>query len=203
MLIDVTLQVSGIDIDDAHTGQILGEQFPALLWQGENACLTVTFEVDDAKAPAEVLDVVRRLESAFPSFIVTRVDRDLVSTTDIATRVGVSREAARKWGKEIGFPAAFATFGGNHNAWLWSEVLAWLDDARGIRLDERVANEAVMVQIDNCLMRNPDATSVHWETISRQTKAPVIWMDAWKSDRRTPSVFATEPVSIVMFEAAR
>tara|TARA_R110002020_G_scaffold14291_12_gene50751 strand:- start:3028 stop:3666 length:639 start_codon:yes stop_codon:yes gene_type:complete len=166
MLIDVTLQVSGIDLDDARTGEILGEQFPMLLWHRSDERVLVAFEVEERKAPAAVLDTVRALEAAIPGFRAIRIDRDLVSTTDIGARIGVSREAARKWGKEPDFPAPVAVLGESHRAWLWRDVVAWLDVTRGIVIDERLPSEAVMVQIDNCLMRNPDATTVHWETLN-------------------------------------
>lgn len=165
MDIEVTLRVSGIDIDNPEIEQTLGERLPMVLWQGEGADLSMTFVVNDQNAPAEVLKVVRSLETAIPTFRALRVDRDLVSTTDIALRAGVSREAARKWGKEVGFPVPFATVGENKHVWLWVEVLTWLNTTRGIEIGDRQLSEAEMVQIDNCLMHNPDATSVRWESV--------------------------------------
>jgi len=150
MEIEVTLQVSGIELGDERTTETLGRYFPELLWQGDNQDLTVTFTVSVVDAAAEVLEKVRALTATFPAFKVSRVDRDLVSTTEISTRVGVSREAARKWGMEPDFPTPYAHIG-NTKAWLWCEVLAWLQVSRGIDMDEQVPSEALMVQIDNCL----------------------------------------------------
>lgn len=197
MNIEVTLRVSGIDLDDPGTADVLGELFPSLLWQGEGRCITVSFEVREQNAPAEVLDVVRALETAVPGFVAVRVDRDLVSTSDIATRVGVSREAVRKWSLETDFPVPFATVSGNKHAWAWGEVLVWLDASRGMALGERQPTEAVAVQIDNCLMKNPDATTVRWERVSRPaprakaisaTFRDVVPLEEWREQRQMTGV---------------
>lgn len=173
MQIDVTLRVSGIDLNDPSIGDVLGAHFPFILWQGEGRCITASFEVNEENAPAEVLEVVRALESMLPGFTATRVDRNLVSTTDIATRVGVSREAARKWSLEPDFPTPFATVSGNKHAWAWGEVTAWLNASRGIKLGLPQPTEALAVQIDNCLMKNLDATTLRWERVTRPAPTPV------------------------------
>ncbi len=173
MLIDVTLQVSGVDLDDARTSEILGAQFSTVMWHRSDERVLLTFEVEERDAPAVALDIVRAVELVIPGFRALRVDRDLVSTVDIAARVGVSREAARKWGKEASFPAPVAVLGESHRAWLWRDVIEWLEASRGILVDEHLPSESTMVQIDNCLMRNPDATSVHWETLDRLAPATV------------------------------
>lgn len=169
MMIDVTLRVSGIDFDDENTDEILGNDFADLLWQGEGKLMKVMFTVDEHSAPAEVLERVRALQAKFPDFRALGTDRDLVATTEIASRVGVSREAARKWSKEQDFPAPSATIGKMH-VWLWCNVLVWLDKSRGIEMDENPPSEAMLVQIDNCLMGNPDATSIRWQQISMPKK---------------------------------
>jgi len=165
MELQITVQVGGIDLDDPATGDILAEEFPAFFWQGDGKSATVSFMVNADKAPEETLHKVRSLEAAIPGFKALRVDRDLVSTTEIAMRVGVSREAARKWGIEPDFPRPFGT-PGDKNIWQWVEVLNWLDRSRGIELDECQPDEALMAQIDNCLMRNPDATTNAWRTLT-------------------------------------
>lgn len=169
MMIDVTLRVSGIDLDDETTDEILGNHFADLLWQGEGKLMKVMFAVNEHAAPAEVLERVRALQAKFPDFHALGTDRDLVSTTEIASRVGVSREAARKWSKEQDFPAPSSAIGKMH-VWLWCDVLVWLDKSRGIEMDENPPSEAMLVQIDNCLMGNPDATSIRWQQVSMPKK---------------------------------
>lgn len=53
---------------------------------------------------------------------------DLVSGAEIGRRLGVSREAVRKWAKspERGFPAPLARVG-RAVVWDWSAVKSWAD----------------------------------------------------------------------------
>lgn len=56
------------------------------------------------------------------------VPEDLVSGAEIGRRLGVSREAVRKWGKapERDFPAPLARVG-RSLVWDWSAVKTWAD----------------------------------------------------------------------------
>lgn len=66
-----------------------------------------------------------------------RIYVDIVSTSDIAERTGVSRQTVRNWQnaeRRAGFPAHYAT-AGNSRLWLWSDVYAWLQ-AEDIPCDE-------------------------------------------------------------------
>lgn len=84
----------------------------------------------------------------------------------IASRAGVSREGARKWTKDTSFPTPFATFGDRQSVWIWSSVSSWLLETRGLDFQESLASEALLAQIDNCLHRNPDATTVEWNQLT-------------------------------------
>lgn len=71
-------------------------------------------------------DIAERLPSARP----VMVDRGLVNTTDVADRLGVSRETVRKWvlaqrrhgrfPQPVGWP-------GDQKVWEWGTVNAWLE----------------------------------------------------------------------------
>ena len=160
MAISMTLRVSGIDLTDATIGNVLATQLPHLLWQGDHTYATATFDVEQRIAVARTLDVARTLEASAPGVRVLGTDRDLVSTTEIATRVGVSREGARKWTKEHDSPPPFAIIGGRSAVWTWSAVVDWLLDARGIDMDEHLPSDSLLTQIDSCLARTPEATTV-------------------------------------------
>ena len=42
------------------------------------------------------------------------------------------------------------------------EIASWLKSARALDLDEELPSLQLMTQIENCLMRNPDHTTVQW-----------------------------------------
>lgn len=170
MIVDVELRVTGVDLDDEATGEILAERFPDLLWEENAGLTTVTAYLEhNAMVPA-VVELARELEAMLPGQVkVAGVFRDLVSTTAIAHRTGRSREGARKWTLQPGFPAPHEVLDpGSMKLWPWTEVVAWLRDTRSVDLGETLPTPEEMVQIDNCLMGNPDATTQRWEQASTQ-----------------------------------
>ncbi|WOQ17850.1 hypothetical protein [Raineyella sp. W15-4] len=170
MIVDVELRVTGVDLDDEATGEILAERFPELLWAENAGLTTVTTFLERAAMVPGVVELARELEVALPGEVkVAGVFRDLVSTTAIAHRTGRSREGARKWTLQSGFPVPQEVLDpGSVKLWLWTEIVAWLRDTRSIDLGETLPTPEEMVQIDNCLMRNPDATTLRWEQTSTQ-----------------------------------
>lgn len=191
MAISMTLRVSGIDLEDATVGHTLAAQLPHLLWQGDRTYATATFDIEERNAVTHTLDVARTLEASIPGVEILGTDRDLVSTTEIASRVGVSREGARKWTKEADFPAPFTIIGGRTAAWPWATVVEWLLSSRGIDMQEALPSESLLTQIDNCLFRNPDVTTVQWREVPTNTevepphrparRGKVIHISEWKS----------------------
>lgn len=188
MAISMTLRVSGIDLDDPTVGRTLATQLPLLLWQGDQTYATATFEVDEQHAVAQTFDVARQLEAITPGVNVLGTDRDLVSTTEIASRVGVSREGARKWTKEPDFPAPHSVIGSRMAVWTWASVVEWLLASRAIDMDETLPSEQLLTQIDNVLFRNPDATTMQW----RELPAP---RDTSRTRRTTSRTFTSRTAS--------
>lgn len=167
MIVDVELRVIGVDLDDETTSEVLAERFPNLLWEDNSGLTTVTTYVDRAAMTTAVVELARQLESALPGQVkVEGAFRDLVSTTAIAHRVGRTREAVRKWSGLPGFPAPHAVLEpGTVKVWPWTQIVRWLHETGRVDLDESLPTLEDMVQIDNCLMRNPDATTVRWESV--------------------------------------
>lgn len=167
MGMDVGIRVSGVDWDAADVEEVMGEQFPnVLLTGGQPFVLNVT--VDEADAASAVVEFVRKLQAALPKVKIHGIDRDLVNVTDIATRAGLTREGARKWTQAENFPAPFGSLTASSMAvWAWTDVAAWLLHERSIDLEECLPTVQLMTQIENCLMKNPDHTTVQWQAASR------------------------------------
>ena len=112
MVTAVRLQVEGVDLDDDLTNELLAEHFPDFLWSSVDGLVTMTVYAPEADVVCHVTDAARRVEHVVKGADVRRVHRDLVTQSDIAFRVGVSREAVRKWTHRSGdkpFPAPFDT----------------------------------------------------------------------------------------------
>lgn len=162
-MIEVTLRVAGVDLDTEAADDVISNQFSDTVWEELDGLTTVTLFVESAKAVEAVIDFIRRLESALEGIKVIGVYRDLVGISDIALRASVSREGARKWAAVDGFPAPFDYIGaGSMKVWAWTEVVDWLESTRALRLERNLPSVQLMTQIENCIMRNPDHTTVQW-----------------------------------------
>jgi predicted DNA-binding transcriptional regulator AlpA len=134
MIVDVELRVTGVDLDDEKTGEILGKNFPNTLWEENSGLITVTVFAEQDNLVASVIEQSRQLEAALPGLRILGVYRDLVSVTAIAHRIGLSREGVRKWTTETDFPAPASVLDpGSMKVWPWSEVIDWGERRAGCR----------------------------------------------------------------------
>lgn len=176
-MIEVTLRVQGVDIFDQSVDAIIAKEFPDLSWDQADGLTTLTVFVDREDAVTETVAIVRRVESAIDGLKVVGVYRDLVGTTDIALRAGVSREGARKWSLTADFPTPVDYIGaGSMKVWAWTQVVQWLEHTRALDMEQDLPSLELMTQIENCIMKNPDHTSVLWhQTASKMpsTQKPI------------------------------
>lgn len=176
----VRLQVEGVDLDDALTNDLLAEHFPNFLWSSVDGLVTMTVYAPKDDVVCHVTDAARRVEHTVKGADVRRVHRDLVTQSDIASRVGVSREAVRKWAHRSGdkaFPAPFDTIGGGDTrpskVWQWSDVVTWLDDAYCIDMDEDLPDDKTVAHIDACLAGVNGYLDKEWQTVTTAAQAHV------------------------------
>jgi hypothetical protein len=126
------LVVSGLDLDD-------DTQLESLQWSDADVypderdgllTLTVRSVAPVYSAVDFVLDAVSHLTAAVTGLTVDAVDQDLVATTDIAHRIGRSREMVRMWSTGQrgagGFPTALGVVNAGRRVWDWASVNAWL-----------------------------------------------------------------------------
>lgn len=211
MTVDVELRVTGVDLDNETTGEILGKDFPDTAWEENSGLVTVTVFAEQDELVESVVGQAHQLEAALPGLKVLGVFRDLVPITAIAHRVGLSREGIRKWTMESDFPTPASVLDpGSVKVWPWSEVIDWVRDSRGVDLEDRVPSTQEATQIDNCLMQNPDSTSVQWETVrvdhqrtpfrqASHAKSVVMPTARWSAEIRSMTsvaVSASSPVAV-------
>jgi hypothetical protein len=147
----IQLVFADIDLEKEEVVEALGEVGVVVAKPLENDLVRLTSVVEShdalSAAHALLLSVVRHLPTASPVCI----DRDLVSVTDIADRVGVTREAVRHWSRGLrgpgGFPTPIGTPSGS-NTWEWSSVHAWLRHNLRIWDELELPNTHQFSQID-------------------------------------------------------
>lgn len=138
--LEIQLVVHGIDLDDEPTLAILSQRFDDILWaeSAGTATATVLSETDPV---ADALAAAQRIQAALPHVLVTRVKPDLVTTSAIAARVGVKRQAVYQWvtgSASTRFPAPFAVLepeGKPVKVWRWLDVVPWLQEVKSLAFE--------------------------------------------------------------------
>lgn len=170
MTTPVRLRVEGLDFANEETNEQLALLGVQVGWNEVDGIVLMTVFADDDNPVTEALEAARLLHASVPSARVTRVYEELVSTSDVAYRVGVSREAARKWSMEDDFPIPFASVGGGERnsskIWAWADIVRWLYSSRAIDMDEKFPSARAIAEINAGLAEVPQATVTRWYTVT-------------------------------------
>lgn len=152
---EFTLVVEGFDIDDEAQLDALfeatdGDATPV----ARDGVVMLAFERPAASVEAAITAAVREVEGAVPGARVVRLDEDLVSTSDIATRVERSRESIRLLVEGArgpgGFPAPVGWVGDAIRVWRWADVVEWFAEA----LDEDHHDGATPIEAGSAALIN-------------------------------------------------
>ena len=144
----------GLDIDDPNQIDALAEAevVTAERIDAQRSLLSAVIMHDGAVLAAR--SFVEAVLGAVPHAVPVAVDRDLVSVTDIADRVGVTREAVRHWssGKRRAgrFPTPLGSPSGS-KVWEWSAVHAWLRHNLGVWDELDMPTHAEYGEIDHLI----------------------------------------------------
>ncbi len=125
---ELAVHVTGLDIEDeSQLTQLFAAQITVAPFTSDGL-LMLAVEMT-AKTPESALrDFKLFLNKHSPKIRIKRIDLDLVSLSQIAHRLEVTREAVRLWAigqRRQGFPGPF-TSAGQSLLWAWSEVFDWL-----------------------------------------------------------------------------
>lgn len=197
MGVSVCLQVSGLNLSNPLVLQTL-ERFDDVLFGVESGITTMTIHIEDGRdIVSTVLERARKLANLVKGAAVTRVHPDLVSASDISSRVGISREAVRKWVTSIDgdFPKPLGVVSQDSRVWRWMDVAAWLRDAKGIETDEDLPSPDVVAHIDACLSKVPDRTTYNWLRTSATVEDLQLEVPAGRS-ARIHYAFGTHGISV-------
>ena len=126
---EFVLVVDGVSMDDDEGVAILADTFDGVLsWNRGLHRLAVSGMGRDSYEAASRL--VSRLTVALPGLRVIRLDPELVGISDIAQRIGHSRQNVQQWvngernaGRPFPAPEGCA---GRSLVWRWADVNAWL-----------------------------------------------------------------------------
>jgi hypothetical protein len=152
------------DLDHGSFGLVSVALPEAVLFEAGEVT-TVRATVRASGPAAAVSQLVDSVTKAVPAAVPLRVDQDLVSVSDIAQRVGRTRESVRllvdgKRGPGA-FPAAVGVVGDGIRVWPWSEVLEWSGKVLGVDLGEKGVPPltAAVLDVSFATRRSPQLAS--------------------------------------------
>ena len=161
---EFTLVVEGLTVDDPHHHTRLSSAGApdAIVLQSDGA--TYAAFTRDAECASEgVRRAITEIHRAYPSARVLGLDQDLVSVTDIAQRIGVTRQAIGHYVAGTrgpgGFPRPDGVVGNGQRIWRWALVHEWLRQAEGI--DVRFEDDAWPIPADEAVVLQADLRRRH------------------------------------------
>lgn len=167
--IEVPFIVKNVDLENVQHLAIISESLSDLGWAEEAGYTVATAFVSASKPVDEALQVARKIQNSIAGSVIERLCHDLVAVTEVAERVGVSREAVRKWSQSaaLGFPVpeAVVVTGAKDpmKVWRWSEVVDWLRSVKRIEMDESYLSRAQAIELEACLNRVHER-QLQWNT---------------------------------------
>jgi hypothetical protein len=152
------------DLDHRSFGLVSVALPEAVLFEAGEVT-TVRATVRASGPAAAVSQLVDSVTKAVPAAVPLSVDQDLVSVSDIARRVGRTREYVRLLvdGKRGpgGFPAPVGVVGDGIRVWPWSVVLEWSGKVLGVDVGENGVPPltAAVLDVSFATRRSPQLAS--------------------------------------------
>jgi len=127
---EFSVQVTGLDIENKSQLKQLKNDTIAVVPFASDDLIMLNVEMT-ANSPESAFNEFKSFLNEYASEIkIKRVDLDLVSLSQIAERLDVTREAVRLWAigqRRKDFPEPF-TSAGQSLLWAWSDVFDWLTE---------------------------------------------------------------------------
>jgi hypothetical protein len=143
--------VEGFDVEDAVSNDLLVENFDYARASETAGLVTVLFNVEAAAANDALHQTLKRFSTLFPNAKVVRLNRDLVSIADVASRTNRTGESVRLYvtGKRGpgSFPMPISVLHGGTRVWEWATVVDWFRRHLG-----ELTDEAEMIDAENAAL---------------------------------------------------
>jgi len=163
-----TLILAGLaEPTDEAQGALLASGCDDALFGSRDGTAFLDFDREARSLSQAIRTAIENVEGA--GFRVERVEPDaLVSTAEIARRLGRTRETVRLYAKGQrgpgGFPAPVVRIGGRTPLYRWSDVVAWRSKAQPGEVTREEAIEVEAIELANAVLRlrnlAPQAPSV-------------------------------------------
>jgi hypothetical protein len=151
---NVTLVVDNLELTDDNL-DLLFDALPDALPADIAGLVTVASPIEAETSEAAAFALIDIVTDLFPDAVPSRLDQDLVSIPDIASRTDRTRESIRLLvdGKRGpgSFPMPVGTVGDGIRVWPWAVVLEWFAERMGEDLGELAIPPQTAAVVDACL----------------------------------------------------
>ncbi|MDP1712056.1 MAG: hypothetical protein Q8K86_06330 [Candidatus Nanopelagicaceae bacterium] len=127
---EFSVQVTGLDIENKSQLKQLKNDTITVVPFASDGLIMLGIELAAESPESAFIEFKSFLNKCASNIKIKRVDLDLVSLSQIAERLNVTREAVRLWAtgeRRQDFPAPF-TSAGQSLLWAWSDVFDWLTE---------------------------------------------------------------------------
>lgn len=151
---EFTLVIEGLSVDDPEHDQRLAASGAedAMLFEQDGATYAAFYR-DAPSAWIAVVRAVDAIQDAYPLARVMYLDPDLVSTSDVAQRVGLTRQAVGLYVSGARGPGTFprpeGVVSNGQRVWRWAAVREWFVTSKGVRA--QLEDDALPVPVDEAL----------------------------------------------------
>lgn len=148
---EVNLVLENVDFSDESMDRVF-EVFTDAVLADVVDLITISSPIDAPDAETAAFRLIELVHEVLPEAIPVRLDQDLVSIPDIATRTGRTRESIRllvegKRGPGQ-FPSPIGVVGDAIRVWPWASVLDWFANVLGKPLDEHAVPPEIAAAVD-------------------------------------------------------
>ncbi len=157
----LNLVFSGVDLDDDDVFEDLA-QFDHINWRAQGKLTYASVVIDSATVCEAVERVRTEVANVAPSAQLLSLEDDLVSIPDVASRIGVTREAVRNWAsgrRQGGFPRPLGIVGDGIKVWAWRDVNAWLMANLRVGDAEKLPTSLEVAEINHWLRQRSTSTT--------------------------------------------
>lgn len=126
-MVEIAIRVRSLDLESPRVTDVLVGVLQVGMVIPSDGYAIIPFFVREESAVEDTAAFVQKLRSELPEVEILGLEQDLVNRSDVANRVGVSREAARLWAQEKGFPLPVGAVGAKgEKIYDWADVAHWL-----------------------------------------------------------------------------
>lgn len=165
----IPLHVTGVNLSHPETLAAIGGQLDDIVWsQVGGRVLAVVYTEKDPVGKAH--EAARRIRNKLGAS-VHEVDQDLVNVSDIAHRIGFTREAVRNWAEAKRGPGNFPVhvgtpgIGDDQKVWRWGDVAEWLRTHYGLGDAESSLSSDLILRINSALQDHTVSEHVDHEQV--------------------------------------